>query len=151
MGHIPDGVFTFLGNTIELLTGPGRTKYEWSSLAALLTESCGKSSSPDEIVEKISEKVPELAGLSDLLPRTRDELYSFLALVVAVISLLLQESRDEDDATTVTIEQTINHILNETHSVAESLGAKLKPKVGRNEPCPCGSGKRFKRCCGQLP
>ena len=21
------------------------------------------------------------------------------------------------------------------------------PCVGRNEPCPCGSGKRFKRCC----
>ena len=23
-------------------------------------------------------------------------------------------------------------------------------KVGRNEPCPCGSGKKFKRCCGSL-
>jgi len=22
-----------------------------------------------------------------------------------------------------------------------------KPKVGRNEPCPCGSGKKFKKCC----
>ncbi|HEY6010722.1 MAG TPA: SEC-C metal-binding domain-containing protein [Nitrospirota bacterium] len=21
-------------------------------------------------------------------------------------------------------------------------------KVGRNEPCPCGSGRKFKRCCG---
>jgi preprotein translocase subunit SecA len=24
------------------------------------------------------------------------------------------------------------------------------PKVGRNEPCPCGSGKKFKHCHGQL-
>ncbi len=24
------------------------------------------------------------------------------------------------------------------------------PKVGRNEPCPCGSGKKFKNCCGRL-
>ena len=23
------------------------------------------------------------------------------------------------------------------------------PKVGRNDPCPCGSGKKFKHCCGQ--
>ncbi len=23
-----------------------------------------------------------------------------------------------------------------------------KPKVGRNEPCPCGSGKKYKKCCG---
>jgi uncharacterized protein len=22
------------------------------------------------------------------------------------------------------------------------------PKVGRNDPCPCGSGKKYKRCCG---
>jgi preprotein translocase subunit SecA len=23
-----------------------------------------------------------------------------------------------------------------------------QPKVGRNEPCPCGSGKKYKKCCG---
>ena len=23
------------------------------------------------------------------------------------------------------------------------------PKVGRNDLCPCGSGKKFKKCCGQ--
>ena len=22
-------------------------------------------------------------------------------------------------------------------------------KVGRNDPCPCGSGKKYKRCCGK--
>ena len=25
-----------------------------------------------------------------------------------------------------------------------------QPKVGRNEPCHCGSGKKFKQCCGKL-
>ncbi len=24
-----------------------------------------------------------------------------------------------------------------------------QPKVGRNDPCPCGSGKKYKKCCGQ--
>lgn len=23
----------------------------------------------------------------------------------------------------------------------------VKPKVGRNDPCPCGSGKKYKKCC----
>ena len=23
------------------------------------------------------------------------------------------------------------------------------PKLGRNEPCPCGSGKKYKKCCGR--
>ena len=24
-----------------------------------------------------------------------------------------------------------------------------KPSVGRNDPCPCGSGKKYKNCCGK--
>jgi len=27
--------------------------------------------------------------------------------------------------------------------------ATMETKVGRNDPCPCGSGKKFKKCCGQ--
>jgi uncharacterized protein len=30
--------------------------------------------------------------------------------------------------------------------VARSMGSK----VGRNDPCPCGSGKKFKKCCGAV-
>jgi hypothetical protein len=26
---------------------------------------------------------------------------------------------------------------------------RAQPKVGRNDPCPCGSGKKFKKCCGR--
>lgn len=25
---------------------------------------------------------------------------------------------------------------------------RVEPKVGRNDPCPCGSGRKFKKCCG---
>ncbi len=28
---------------------------------------------------------------------------------------------------------------------------RAHPKVGRNDPCPCGSGKKFKKCCGVAP
>lgn len=31
---------------------------------------------------------------------------------------------------------------------AETAGARVVMKVGRNEPCPCGSGFKFKRCHG---
>ena len=44
---------------------------------------------------------------------------------------------------------------------AEAMNAgteKAKPKVktaaekvGRNDPCPCGSGKKYKKCCGRVP
>ena len=32
-------------------------------------------------------------------------------------------------------------------SIATSF-QREHPKVGRNDPCPCGSGKKFKKCCG---
>ncbi|OYW75457.1 MAG: preprotein translocase subunit SecA, partial [Verrucomicrobia bacterium 12-59-8] len=39
--------------------------------------------------------------------------------------------------------------------ILPSSAAKPKPKaapstVGRNDPCPCGSGKKYKQCCGRL-
>ena len=27
---------------------------------------------------------------------------------------------------------------------------RMMPKIGRNDPCPCGSGKKFKQCCGKI-
>jgi len=32
--------------------------------------------------------------------------------------------------------------------VAGETRVNASPKVGRNDPCPCGSGKKFKKCCG---
>ncbi|MBD3334727.1 MAG: hypothetical protein GF355_04370, partial [Candidatus Eisenbacteria bacterium] len=26
---------------------------------------------------------------------------------------------------------------------------RAQPKVGRNDPCPCGSGLKYKKCCGR--
>ena len=35
------------------------------------------------------------------------------------------------------------------HVSEEPPPSEQKGKVGRNEPCPCGSGKKYKKCCGQ--
>ena len=44
----------------------------------------------------------------------------------------------------------------ERHDLVENRGdseEKKTPvhssKVGRNEPCPCGSGRKYKKCCGK--
>lgn len=51
----------------------------------------------------------------------------------------------------------IEHLLREREDrlrrmSARSPGARIVVKVGRNEPCPCGSGLKYKRCHGlQVP
>ena len=32
--------------------------------------------------------------------------------------------------------------------LTEGTFVREAPKVGRNDPCPCGSGKKYKKCCG---
>ena len=42
------------------------------------------------------------------------------------------------------------HLGRSIHSVlmAADTEPRRSAKIGRNEPCPCGSGKKFKKCCG---
>ncbi|MFM9951354.1 MAG: DUF1186 domain-containing protein [Saprospiraceae bacterium] len=48
--------------------------------------------------------------------------------------------------------------LEQDHLAREQQNTRLQknvpvrdgPKIGRNEPCPCGSGKKYKKCCGTL-
>ena len=38
----------------------------------------------------------------------------------------------------------------ELHKTQKASGTIVKgPKIGRNDPCPCGSGKKYKKCCGK--
>ena len=34
-------------------------------------------------------------------------------------------------------------------SNARVIDSGTRTKVGRNDPCPCGSGKKYKKCCGK--
>ncbi len=45
-------------------------------------------------------------------------------------------------------EVTKNKITNDGKDAVKTP-SKKKEKVGRNDPCPCGSGKKYKQCCGK--
>ena len=45
-------------------------------------------------------------------------------------------------------EATAAHEEMERASRAAFAGARVAVKIGRNDPCPCGSGRKYKRCCG---
>jgi preprotein translocase subunit SecA len=51
----------------------------------------------------------------------------------------------DPDAPAADLEQ-----LREAAALAERRAAPAAPKIGRNDPCPCGSGKKFKKCHGAI-
>jgi hypothetical protein len=148
MGHIPDGVFNFIGNTIEILSAPERTIAELTQLAQILREAKVKAETREQVVSRIEKELPSLTGLVKLLPENRAELYGFLAVVLAAVQLFTQAPSSQN-STTINVTQVIQQVITE-HSGAKPTPAKSKKKVGRNEPCPCGSGVKYKRCCGAL-
>lgn len=153
MGHIPDGVFNFVGNTIEILSAPQRTLDELSRLTKIIHEAREKHEPPEVVAQKIREEVPALAGLADLLvPRTPADLYALLGLILLVLTLIRQGGQSGSKSTNITVNQTINQVYVETDKKAATpqRSAQSPKKVGRNAPCPCGSGKRYKRCCGKV-
>ena len=46
------------------------------------------------------------------------------------------------------VKQTLKGNANDGKEKLKSAPIKVK-KVGRNDPCPCGSGKKYKQCCGK--
>ncbi len=46
-------------------------------------------------------------------------------------------------------DQRNNKIVHDTHLKTKGTPIKNDKKVGRNDPCPCGSGKKYKNCCGK--
>ena len=80
-----------------------------------------------------------------------DVMIEDIKLDVVKIMLNVQKSGDMRRKETVQITnaslENINGVDNDTtnHEPVRNEG----PKVGRNDPCPCGSGKKYKNCCGK--
>lgn len=47
-------------------------------------------------------------------------------------------------------QQRLSHVDSETEAAAALASQTGERKVGRNDPCPCGSGKKYKQCHGRL-
>jgi preprotein translocase subunit SecA len=85
--------------------------------------------------------------------------------VVKSIMAVRIRTADELDAASESINEDMSQIKEvqyqhadvsadaaESEQPAERVLAPVRsgPKVGRNDPCPCGSGKKYKACCGAL-
>ncbi|MCD6153375.1 MAG: preprotein translocase subunit SecA [Syntrophobacterales bacterium] len=56
----------------------------------------------------------------------------------------------EDDIKQVQKPQSENYIMSRGDGGSSPATVKRKgKKIGRNDPCPCGSGKKYKKCCGR--
>ncbi|MDR7343240.1 preprotein translocase subunit SecA [Pantoea alhagi] len=60
------------------------------------------------------------------------------------------EAQRREEAERLAQQQQLSHVDDETEAAAALAGETGERKVGRNDPCPCGSGKKYKQCHGRL-
>lgn len=107
----------------------------------------------EELLHKLAEASAFLEAYQDVLQRTPDP-----------TAKTLRESGQSLAQLTSTIEAMISDLMTISNGVRRRAIAEYEGiaggrtddgvpvqrpvKVGRNEPCPCGSGRKWKRCCG---
>ena len=125
--------------TLPRLTGQNLTDADRVTTEALST------------VDGLADK-PVHERVAPALVETQPQVYAKLAALVA-----------EDVQEAAMTSETASTIIKPTQVVIEAFDAAISgrrpgerqgtivadAKVGRNEPCPCGSGKKYKRCHGE--
>jgi len=118
----------------------------------------------DELIARkaaeFADQVKKVAGLADKSPHER--VAPALVATQPHIDAKLAELLAEDVKEAAMTADTASTIIKPTEVVIEAFDAALSgrrpgerqgtvvatEKVGRNEPCPCGSGKKYKKCHG---
>ncbi|MCG9699555.1 SEC-C domain-containing protein [Vibrio natriegens] len=159
MGSVPDGVFSVIGNAIEILNAPSRSLEQLRRYAQVLDEAKEKRLSREEVKQKIDDEVPEFSSVSQFLPKSRSELYAFLALIVSVLAYVTPLMMSDDGMSEGEVENLINNSVQQMLMQQEIERLRRENKElenfefsnpSRNSNCPCGSTKKYKNCCGQL-
>jgi len=146
MGAVPNGVFNVIDGVIDIINGNRSSTALLNHVTNLLNKAITEHKSADEISENIRAETPELSSIADVLPKTRNELYAFIALLLALITFVLNSQPSD----TSSKEEIIEMLIEKTMQPQYYIPYEQPTKPSRNSPCPCGSGERYKRCCGKV-
>lgn len=101
---------------------------------------CNRGYTPDELfrMQPMEDRIPKSVSLGPNIRKAiADGAMNANELRKGILSMELPS------------EELRMSLLKEISDVESSIPKEPKKKVGRNDPCPCGSGKKYKRCCGR--
>ncbi|MEO1928579.1 MAG: preprotein translocase subunit SecA [Nautiliaceae bacterium] len=109
-----------------------------------------------ELIERI--KIESMKVLHNLqieykIPELDEDMNEFLkALEGKHIDEIMQNMPQiPKEMENKSVDEIMQELEAQTEMLKAEFEAKQRKKVKRNEPCPCGSGKKYKDCCGKSP
>lgn len=100
---------------------------------------------PDSILKRVADENKNFMQVINELLETE---YSYEELVSQYKSDYLERTI-YSSATVLYCSKVFSDVFDVITLPRAEQAQKIVQKVGRNEPCPCGSGKKYKNCCGK--
>ena len=117
MGDVINGTFDVVNDTIRALNDLSRRELE--RVARILHE----EKNPERIIERIEKEAPAAAGLAKFIPQNPKDLAAYLTVLVAIVAMLLAQSRANDPPSevvhNVNIEIDLDGLTEDIESVAD--------------------------------
>ena len=79
----------------------------------------------------------------DMFNAMSDSIREETARMMLMVKLVRQEDLERKQVATITAEN-----VGGDGTKSKTVVKPKSQKIGRNDPCPCGSGKKYKKCCG---
>lgn len=157
-GEVPDGFYKLLGDTLEVVASSGYSRAQIGRVIKILEGVRTGEPDPDHVAEALKAEAPEIANVVSRLlkPKNAGEFYALIAVLLMVLTILHGELATSPKAPSPTAEmiaKAITEVQQNPRATVPPQSAPAPPappiRPGRNDPCPCGSGLKFKRCHGQ--
>lgn len=115
--------------------------------ADLMAEECVDATKNGHSLADVLETVKNFIDIPNM-----ETLSSITNLLVPLMNSTKQwaikgYSPEELSAKRASVSLLLNNVQSQA-TQAEVIDIQSKKKIGRNDPCPCASGKKFKKCCG---
>lgn len=148
--------YQLVESTMKFLQAPERTTEEREGLGALLREAQERGESAEEIRDRANRGAPELSATIGKLLAYKTAGIGLATRLALLINTIGKVSAVKGYVNTAKLEpsEVIYDSVNEynvlTVQAPSATDEERLPtaKLGRNDPCPCGSGKKFKKCHG---
>ena len=136
MGTVPDGVYSVLTKTALIFTSGVVVKNQLEQFVQTLKTSIQAKTESEELSKQIKKEHPELSSIADALPKTRNELYLFLTLLVTLVTLIINTCKSKNSAPEINqtnINYYINQAIEETNkSIPKQNQNKTENKIKKN-------------------
>lgn len=162
-GNVIDGTYQFIGAALRRIADGSRTPEQLRQLQQILQQARQQAGAPREVPERIEAGAPEMSDFAAwmrqfLVPKNAGEFWQLIGVILAAIPLLMllnQKQELDDKQIAAIVEKAVSSTMEKAQAQSPSQTdtkpvATTKKKVGRNDPCPCNSGKKYKVCCGSL-